>query len=143
MKRIAIILALAVALPLAMLSQDKEMTKLFNQYKNVKGFELKDVDPNINVETEDEYNIVSFLDKVEKIYILSFDDSTGNKADLTAFTEKLNKLLDKKSFESMFDIGGDSRVEILLRKGKDDKLTDFFLTTIGDEDATFVWAVAP
>jgi len=143
MKKIAIIMALLVILPLAMFSQDKEMVKLFNQYKNVPGFELQDVKPDINFDTDDEFNIGSFLDKVDKLYILSFDDSTGNKADLNAFTGKLNKLLDKKSFESMLDFGGDSKVEILLRKSKDDKLTDFFLTAIGDEDATFVWAVAP
>lgn len=126
-----------------MFSQDKEMAKLFNQYKNVSGFELQDVDPNIDLTTDDEFDIGSFLDKVDKIYILSFNDSTGNKSDLNAFTGKLNKLLGKKSFESMLDVGGDSNVKILMRKGKDDKFTDFFLSAVGDEDATFVWAVAP
>jgi hypothetical protein len=143
MKRIAIILALVLIVPLAMFSQDKEMAKLFKHYKNVQGFELQDVDPDIDFDNDDEFNIGSFLDKVEKIYILSFDNTTGNKADLNTFSNKLDKLLDKKNFESMLDVGGDSKVAILMRKGKDDKISDFFLTAIGDEDATFVWAVAP
>jgi hypothetical protein len=143
MKRIAIIMALLVIIPIAMFSQDKEMVKLFNQYKNVKGFELQDVNPDIDFDNDVEYNIGSFLDKVEKIYILSFDNAIGNKTDLNTFSNKLDKLLEKKKFESMLDVGGDSKVAILMRKGKDDKISDFFLTAIGDEDATFVWAVAP
>ena len=52
MKRIAIILAVAVLLPLTIFSQDREMVKLFQQYKNVQGFELQDVDPDIDFETD-------------------------------------------------------------------------------------------
>lgn len=143
MKRIAIIMSWLLIVPLAMFSQDREMVKLFQQYKNVQGFELQDVDPDIDFDADDEFNIGSFLDKVEKIYILSFDYATGSKNDLNSFSNKLDKLLSKKNFESLFDIGGDSNVEILMRKGKDEKISDFFLSAVGEEDASFVWAVAP
>ena len=143
MKRTAIILAFVITLPLAMFSQDKEMVKLFNQQKNIKGFELQDVDPDINFKIEDEFDLGTFLDEVEKIYILNFDKNTGNHSDLNAFSEKLDKLLDKKDFESLLDLSGESKVGIYVRKGAGDKISDFFMSASGDGDATFIWAVAP
>lgn len=143
MKRIASMLAIVFILPLAGFPQDPDLAKLFNQYKNVQGFELSEFDPNINISIEEELALASFLDEVEKIYILNFNHETGKISDLNEFTEKLYKLLKKKKFESMIDVNSDEKVAIRMRKGNNEKYSDFFIAAIDNEDASFVWAMTP
>jgi len=38
------------------------------------------------------------------------------------------------------DIDGDGKVQILIRKDKNDKATDYMVVTEGEEDAVFIWA---
>ena len=143
MKRIATILAIAIIIPLASFTQDNEMAKLFRQYKNVQGFEMTEFDPDLDINGEDEFDITSFLDEVEKIYILSFNSENGNTADLNDFTTKLDKLLEKKNFETMIDVDSESKVRVLMRKDKNDKLSDFLISSVDNDEASFIWAMAP
>ena len=139
MKKIAIILSVFFLLPLLNQAQDKDMKKLFNQYKNTPGFELEIEDSDIEMNFDGDFDMLNFLDKVENFYILNFEMKKGSKDNLNAFKNKLEKLIAKKEFKSMIDISSDEVVRILTRKNND-KTSDFLLITEGDEEAMFFWA---
>ena len=92
------------------------------------------------MEFDGDWDFGKFLGKIKGIYILSFDKEKGNAGDLSKFTTKLNKLMYKKDFTTMLDINGDGKVQILIRKDKNDKATDYIVVTEGEEDAAFIWA---
>lgn len=139
MKKITIILSFLFLLPLLNQAQDRDMKKLFNQYKNTPGFELEIEDSDIDMDIDGDFDMLNFLDKVENFYILNFEVEKGNQDDLDAFKNKLEKLIAKKEFKSMIDISSDELVRILTRK-KNDKTSDFLLITEGDDEAMFFWA---
>jgi len=139
MKKIAIIISVIFLLPIFGQSQDKDMKKLFNQYKNVSGFELEVEDSNIEMDFDGDFDMLNFLDSVESIYILNFEFKKGKQDDLDAFKKKLEKIISKKEYKSMIDISSDEVVRILTRK-KIDKTTDFLLITEGEDEAMFFWA---
>jgi hypothetical protein len=139
MKKIAIIISVIFLLPKFGQSQDKDMKKLFNQYKNVSGFELEVEDSNIEMDFDGDFDMLNFLDSVESIYILNFEFKKGKQDDLDAFKKKLEKIISKKEYKSMIDISSDEVVRILTRK-KIDKTTDFLLITEGEDEAMFFWA---
>jgi hypothetical protein len=139
MKKIAIIISVVFLLPIFGQSQDKDMKKLFNQYKNVSGFELEVEDSNIEMDFDGDFDMLNFLDSVESIYILNFEFKKGKQDDLDAFKKKLEKIISKKEYKSMIDISSDEVVRILTRK-KIDKTTDFLLITEGEDEAMFFWA---
>lgn len=141
MKKIAIIISVIFLLPSLGQSQDKEMKKLFNQYKNISGFELEVESSNIDMDLDGDFDMLKFLDEVEKIYILNFEKKDGNLSDLHTFKKKLEKIIIKKDYQSMIDISGDGEVRILTRK-RNDKTTDFLLITTDEDDAMFFWASA-
>ena len=141
MKKITIILSVFFLLPLLNQAQDKDMKKLFNQYKNTPGFELEIEDSDIEMDFDGDFDMLKFLDEVENIYILNFENKDGNLEDLQTFKKKLEKLILKKDYKSMIDISGDGEVRILTRKNND-KTTDFLLITTDEDDAMFFWASA-
>ncbi len=139
MKKITIILSFLFLLPMLNQAQDRDMKKLFNQYKNRPGFELEIEDSDIDMDIDGDFDMLNFLDKVENFYILNFEMKKGNQDDLDAFKNKLEKLIAKKEFKSMIDISSDEVVRILTRKNND-KTSDFLLITEGDDEAMFFWA---
>ena len=138
MKKITIILLILLSIPIVNQAQDRDIKKLFNQYKNTKGFEYEKADS--DMEFDGDWDFGNFLGNIEGIYILSFDKEKGNAGDLSKFTAKFNKLMDRKDFTTMLDIDGDGKVQILIRKDKNDKATDYMIVTEGEEDAAFIWA---
>lgn len=138
MKIFAFILAIMFAIPLVNQAQDRQLEKLFNRYKNVKGFDYEKVGSSIEFDWD--WDFGEFINNVKDIYILSFDNKVGNTNDLSSFISKFNKLMDKKDFKTLMDIGGEGKVQILLRKDKNGKATDYVVTTVGEEDAAFIWA---
>jgi len=140
MKRLKGILIVLILLPLWTHAQDRDLKKLFNRHKNVKGFELKIEDPGIDIDLDGDFNFFRFLDKVENLYILNFDRDKGDKDDLKSFGRKLDKLIEKKNFKSMLDLSGDGTVRILTRKSNNGHTSDLLLITKGDDDAMYFWA---
>jgi len=140
MRNIAIILSLVFLMPFCNLAQDRDMKKLFNQYKDKPGFELEIEDPEMDIDFDGDIDILNFLDKVENLYILNFEFDKGDKDDLTSFKNKLEKLIEKKDFKSMVDISGEGHVRILSRRGDSKNTSDFLLITEGEDDAMFLWA---
>ena len=140
MKNIAIILAILFSIPLVFQAQDRDLQKLFSQYKNTKGFEYEKADS--DMEFDGNWDFGEFLGNIEGIYILSFDKEKGNAQDLSKLTAKFNKLMDNKNFKTMLDIDGDGKVQILVRKDKNEKATDYIIVTEDEEDAAFIWASA-
>ena len=140
MRNIAIILLLLFLMPFCNLAQDRDMKKLFNQYKDKPGFELEIEDPEMDIDFDGDIDILNFLDKVENLYILNFEFDKGDKDDLTSFKNKLEKLIEKKDFKSMVDISGEGNVRILSRRGDGKNTSDFLLITEDEDDAMFFWA---
>jgi len=140
MRNIAIILSLVFLMPFCNLAQDRDMKKLFNQYKDKPGFELEIEDPEMDMDFDGDIDILNFLDKVENLYILNFEFDKGDKDDLTSFKNKLEKLIEKKDFKSMVDISGEGHVRILSRRGDGKNTSDFLLITEDEDDAMFFWA---
>lgn len=140
MKKLAFTLALCIALPLAMMSEDHDVKKLFNKYKDQKGFELEFSDPNINMDFDEEWDFGDFLENVNAIYVLEFEKNKGTAENLTAFKSKLEKLIDKKSYQTLIDIEGDGSVRILSRKDGNGKTTDYLVITEEDDEALFILA---
>lgn len=138
MKYITIILAFLFAIPFLSEAQDRELEKLFNQYKNKAGFELEKADADMDFDGD--WDFGEFLGNIEGIYILGFEKDKGNKNDLNSFQEKFNRLIKKKEFKSMLDIESDGKVQILVHKDKNDQTTDYILVTEDEEDAAFIWA---
>jgi len=140
MRNIAIILSLVFLMPFCNLAQDRDMKKLFNQYKDKSGFELEIEDPEMDMDFDGDIDMLNFLDKVENLYILNFEFDKGDKDDLTSFKNKLEKLIEKKDFKSMVDISGEGHVRILSRRGDGKNTSDFLLITEDEDDAMFFWA---
>lgn len=140
MKKLIALLAAVLLIITAAQSQDRELKRLFNRYQDVPGFEMKVQDPGIDMEINTDFDLLHFIDKIEKLYILSFDREKGDAGDLVTFKRKLDKLIGKKDFNAMIDISGDGSVRILTRKNSNDKTTDLLLITEGDDEAMFFWA---
>lgn len=139
MKNIAIIVSVFFLLPLMNYAQDKEMKKLFNHYKNIAGFDLEIEDSNIDMNFDEDFDMLNFLEAVENIYVLNFEKDKGKKSDLDRFKQKLEKYISKKDYISMIDITGEGTVRILTRK-INDKTSDVLLITEGEGEAMFFWA---
>lgn len=139
MKSIIILFALIIFIPFTQHGQDKDLKKLFNQYKNVAGFELESEAGEIDMNLDGDWDFASFLNDIENIYVLEFDKGKGKVDDLKSFQSKLDKLIVKKEFKSMFDIEGESSFGLYTRKGGEDKTTDVLLVTSGDEESSFIW----
>jgi len=139
MKKLTGILIAVILIPLLTHAQDRDLKNLFNKYKNVEGFEMKIKDPHIDIDSDGDFDFLRFLDKVENLYILNFDHDKGDRNDLETFTNKLDKLIEKKEFKSMVDVSGEGTVRILIKKNNDDQTTDLLLIT-KDDDAMFFWA---
>ena len=134
-KQTAILLAMLFVLPFAMLAEDNDLKKLMNKYKDVKGFDLELADPDVDLDLDNNWDFGEFLNEIKKVYVLDFDKAEGNLDELKAFTARLDKLIDKKGFSTLVDIGGDGSVRILSRKGDSGKTTDFLIITDDKEDA--------
>ena len=142
MKNFAIIISLLLVIPLSSFSQDSDMKKLFNKYKNVSGFELDIEDSNINIDLDEDFDLANFLDKLNSVYVLDFEEHEGDAEDLASFKNKLNKLLDKKDFKAMVDIKGEESFAMLLRKNANDKTTDVLMISEEEGESSFIWASA-
>jgi hypothetical protein len=140
MKRIAAILAMLIALPLAMMAEDNDLKKLFTKYKSESGFELEIGDAEMDLNFDGDWSFGDFLNDIENFYILQFDSEKGNLQSLQSFKTKLKKLINKKSFETMIDIDGDGKVQILSRKNDKGKTTDYLIITEGEDEALYIWA---
>jgi hypothetical protein len=140
MKRIATILALLIALPLVTLAEDNDLRKLFNKYKSEKGFDLEVEGPEISLDIDEDWNFGDFLNNIEKLYILEFNKESGSTNSLNTFKSKLEKLIDKKSFDTMIDIDGEGLVRILSRKDGNGKTSDYLIITEDEDEALFIWA---
>lgn len=140
MKKLTGILIALILTPLFTHAQDRDLKSLFNRYKNVKGFELKIEDPGVDIDFDGDFDFFRFLDKIENLYILNFDQDKGDPGDLESFSRKLDKLIEKKGFKSVLDISGEGTVKILTRKNNSDQTTDLLLITKGDDDAMYFWA---
>jgi hypothetical protein len=140
MKRIAVILAILIALPIVTYAGDNDLKKLFTKYKSESGFELEIGDPDIDFDFDGDWSFGDFLNDIENFYILQFDSEKGNLKSLQSFKTKLEKLIDKKSFETLIDIGGEGKVQILSRKNSAGKTSDYLIITEDEDDATIIWA---
>lgn len=140
MKRITILLVVLLVIPLLSQAEDNDLKKLFTKYKSETGFELEISDPEINLDFEGNWNFGDFLNDIENFYILQFDKEKGNLKSLQTFQSKLEKLIDKKSFESIIDIDGDGKVQILSRKNEKGKTIDYLIITKDEDEALFIWA---
>ena len=140
MKNIIIALIFLFLLPFSTLAQDSNLKKLFEKYRNVAGFELEMEDPNLNIDSDGDFDLVNFLDKIEYLFILEFEENEGDVEDLAAFKSKLNKLADKKNFTTMIDIKGEESFIMMLRKNENDQTTDVLMISEEKGEATFIWA---
>lgn len=142
LKQTAILIAMLFVMPFTMLAEDNDLKKLMNKYKSVAGFDLELADPDLDLDLDDDWDFGDFLSDIQKVYILDFDKAKGDLDALKSFNTKLNKLIDKKDFSTLVDIGGDGSVRILSRKGESGKTTDFLIITDDKEDAVVVWATS-
>lgn len=139
MKSIFLILSFLLFLPFTNQGQDKDLKKLFNQYKNVAGFSLETDQGDVDFNLDSDWDFASFLNRIENIYVLGFDQKSGKKSDLQSFNEKLDKLMDKKAFKAMIDMEGDSRFALFTLKNKDGNTTDALMIAQDDDETSFIW----
>ena len=140
MKTIAIFLAMLILSPTITVAGDNDLKKLFNKYKTERGFELEIGDPDIDLDFDGDWGFGDFLNDIENLYILEFEFSNGEQKSLEVFRSKLDKLIQKKSFDVLIDIDGDGLVQILSRKDSDGKTSDYLIITEDEDDAVFIWA---
>ncbi|MEJ2595233.1 MAG: DUF4252 domain-containing protein [bacterium] len=138
MHRLIVIISFLWLIPLAGQTQDRDLAKLFNNYKDVKGFEYEKGDANLNLDMD--WDFGDFLNDLEAFYILSFDKSEGDISDLKHFESKFDKLLDKKGFKSILEVDSDGRIEVLRCEDAKGNPTDFILVAGGENDISFIWA---
>ena len=140
MMKTATIMIMSLLFPIMMIAQANSIEKLFKKYKNVDGFELELSDSDIDIDNDGDSNFMQFLDEIEKMYILNFDTEEGDKEDLKTFTSKLNKLIEKGDYTSVIDISSEEKFNLLLRKGKDDKVVEVLMLMEGDDESSFIFA---
>jgi hypothetical protein len=124
--------------PFAFHGQDRDIQKLFNRYEKVDGFRM--TTEVLDLELDLEGDLAEFLDRIQDLYILKFDNEKGNSGDREAFQKKLLKLCDKKGFKDILDISGEGSFRMMSRSDKDDQTTDFLMITHGKTESMFLWA---
>jgi hypothetical protein len=135
-----IIAAMLMAIPVLFYAQDRDIKKLYQKYEKVTGFTMETEDPEINIDMDGDFS--SFLNRVDNLYILTFESEKGKVSDRDAFEDKLLKMCNKKGFSTIMDISGESGIKLLSRKNNNDETTDFLLITIGEEESMFFWAAS-
>lgn len=141
MKKLFFTIAIVLFASLITQAQQKNMKKLFNNFKTTQGFSVKIVDPEIDINIEHMNTFAHFINDANHVYILQFEYDEGEKSDYQDFIFKLNKLIKKLEFESVMEVSDDDdNVKILLRKNKDQKVSDFILINDESDEGTVVWA---
>lgn len=142
MKKIIQSIALIVLLPMLGLSQNQSINKLFDKYEKVKGFELENSDSDLNFEIDNDNDFAGFLNDMSDFSVMSFEKESGNANDLETFKTKLDKIISKDDFKSMLDIQSDGGFQLLTRKDKNGKTSDYLMIIEDEEDANFILASA-
>lgn len=139
MKNLIIILALFV-IPTSAFSQDKQMKKLFNNYKDVSGFSLDTGTSEMDINFGSDNDFTSLLNNVREIYVLKFDDEKGNSQNIKKFKKEFKNLIKKNDYNSMLDITSDDVFRMLIRRNNDNDPTDIIIITEDETDSMFLWA---
>ena len=132
------ILLLALAMPFAGAAQDRDLERLYEKYRDVKGFDFERGEADLNMDVN--WDFGDFLNNLSAFYILEFDYGEGNRSDLASFESKFYKLLDKKNFITVLELESDGKLQIYRREDADEKATDYILVAGGDNDISFIWA---
>ena len=140
MKKLIITLLVVLIIPTMLFSQDKQMKKLFNNYKNVSGFSLETSTSDMDIDLGTNSDFTKLLNNIKEIYILKFDNDKANSQSIDKFEKEINKLIDKNSYNSLFDISSDGVFKMLIKRDKNDEPTDLVIITKGDTDSMYLWA---
>ena len=140
MKNLIITLIAILIIPTSLFSQDKQMKKLFNNYKNVSGFSLETSTSDMDIDLGTNSDFTKLLNNIKEIYILKFDNDNANSQAINKFEKEINKLIDKNSYNSLFDISSDGVFKMLIKRDKNDEPTDIVIITKGDTDSMYLWA---
>ncbi len=138
MHKLIVIIYVLLLIPIAGQTQDRDLEKLFNKYKDVKGFEYEKGDANLNIDAD--WDFGDFLNKLEAFHILSFNNSEGDISDLRNFESKFDKLMEKKGFKTILEVESDGRVKVLRHEDADGNTTDYIMIAGEDNDISYIWA---
>lgn len=121
-------------------SQDKQMKKLFKDHENVSGFSLGTGTSNFDIDVDKDSDFMKLFNNIKEIYILKFNDVEASNHDIDKFKKEINKLIDKKNYNSLLDITSDGVFKILIRRNKNDEPTDMIIIKEGDDGSMYLWA---
>ncbi|MCF8230012.1 MAG: DUF4252 domain-containing protein [Bacteroidales bacterium] len=139
MKRIGIILSLLVfALAMTSNAQSGKLGKLFDDYKDSKGYKLVDINADININDEDGKE---FLENIDNIKVISLEvDGDIEKKDIRKFHEEAMKAIKKDGFEEMINVmDGDEKVNFYVSKAENGKAKECVLSVKEGDEAVLVY----
>ena len=140
MKNLIITLLAMLIIPTSLFSQDKQMKKLFNNYKNVSGFSLETSTSDMDIDLGKDSDFTKLLNNIKEIYILKINDDKASSHSIDKFKKEINKLIEKNDYNSLLDISSDGVFKMLIKRDKNDEPTDIVIITEGDDDSLYIWA---
>ena len=140
MKNLIITLLAMLIIPTSLFSQDKQMKKLFNNYKNVSGFSLETSTSDMDIDLGKDSDFTKLLNNIKEIYILKINDDKASSHSIDKFKKEINKLIEKNDYNSLLDISSDGVFKMLIKRDKNDEPTDIVIITDGDDDSLYIWA---
>ncbi len=139
MRKISAII-ISCLLPAITIGQTGGIEKLFKKYKKVEGFQLEITKTEGDINTDNKGTLFQFLNEIDEIYVLNFNYGEGDLAQLKTFKLKLQKLIDKDDYMPVIELSGEDDFRILLRKGRDNDVTEVLMISADEEESSFILA---
>ena len=140
MKKILLILVIGFA-PALLLSQNAKMKNLFTEYENSSSFSYthgtSDTDMNLGLNSD----IEKLFKNVKEVYILKSKDNSSD-SETAGFQEKMQKLIDRGSYENLMEINSDGIFKLYLKRNGDSDPSEVIIIKSDNESSMYLWATS-
>ncbi len=121
---------------------NKPVGRLFERYAQKDGFVLDKSEPDIHFDFGKDKEIISFVNSVKQVFTLTFDRKSGSEKELNRFEKRLERTLKRAGFKTAMEFKAGGRLAILVKRDKDDNISELvFIKEFGDS-YSWVWAPA-
>jgi uncharacterized protein DUF4252 len=138
MKKLLIVTGILIfAFTMGINAQTGKLAKLFDDYKNSKGYTSVDLNANITINDDDGDNMI---EKIDAIRILNIDNDDFSTEEVKAFFAEAHKIIKKQGFEEMLNITDDGEsVIFFVKNGSKGKATECVLLSGEDDESTLIY----
>lgn len=137
MKKIAaFLIVLGIMIAPAVMAQSGKLGKVFDDYKNSKGY--KSINLNASIEITDEGSDV--VEQLKNLKIISLDENDVSKTEVEKFYKKSMDAIKKDGYEEMFSVREeDETVLFYIKKDKDNKISGTTLLLKEEDEVALIF----